>query len=212
MNDPTIGKYIDYKLFEFFRDRFLPFINANRAADVQAPIYQHLFLAPEEAAMTRSFQFKGVKMPFVCIWTPTFPQLIKQNYGHSILFRDVVDADLNVSRVRLVDFEVTVNLFSASYFKNFQNHVSQDIEEMELQRYFEIDLSEILPGYVSKVELKRTSFALTPKVSEKSQERAFSSKGEFKFSMSFPLLADKSTYIDALSLYLNDHLLYEYSV
>jgi len=54
MSTVGLDSYTVFKIFDIFRDRFLPIINSYRKDEHETSIYNHLFLAPESFSKKRA--------------------------------------------------------------------------------------------------------------------------------------------------------------
>ena len=93
--ESTLAKYLEFKIFELFRNRLVEIIRPHCRADSVEDIYKHLFLCPPQLSKKRNFQLHGVLSPFVCLWRTSPLNWNKEFYARSVLNRDFSYVDSN---------------------------------------------------------------------------------------------------------------------
>lgn len=170
-------RYFDYKFFEFIRDRVFNIVNTYRKDEKTDDIYKHLFIAPDATARRKSFQLQGVIYPYLSLWANTqFDWTDQWSYSRSVLRRDFSYKDPETQETKycngfLYDLHKEYAIYGASYFQTFIQSVSQDLLDLDRLRYFDIDCSELLPGFKTRVELKPMNRSFNSTLDEKKSER-----------------------------------------
>ena len=209
-------RYFDYKLFEFFRDRMFNIVNLYRKDEKNEDIYKHLFLSPDTLARKRAFQFQGVIYPYLALWANNQFDWTSGFYSRSSLRRDFSyinpeTGNLEYCNGFLYDLHKEYVIYGASYFQTFIQSVSQDLLDLDRLRYFDIDCSELLPGFKTRVELKPVNRSFNSALDEKKSERCFTGAFLYDFSVTFPVI-NKDSFINQVEIYLNEHKIYESEV
>lgn len=108
----------------------------------------------------------------------------------------------------LYDLSCTFELFSASYYKDFRDRVNQDLLDFDRLRYFDIDVSELLPDCkecITRCELENVGFASTDKVDK--EPRTFNLSAKYKLNITIPYTHD-GKFFERLNLYVNDNKIF----
>lgn len=209
----VLAKYIEFKTFEFFRDKLYSTVSPYAKADSKNDLYKHLFLCPTEIAKERNFKLHGVLSPFVCLWRTSSLQFEPKFYGRSVLPRcfTYYDKDDKLQAVPgfLYDVKCTFNLFSSSYYKNFRDAVNQDILDLDRIRYFDYDIKELFSNCsncTTRAELKLDG--LTQQENLNGNQRSFDLSCAYSLWITIPYNRNEA-YPDSLNLYLNNNLIYQ---
>jgi len=205
MTKASIDSYLAFKVFDIFRDRFLPIINSYRKDETDTKLYQHIFMAPEGFSKKRAFQVKGVASPFICFWATSPLQFNKKFYARSVLPQDFLYKDADgkecLERGFLYDFEKSFELSASSYFADFRGRVNQDILDLDRLRYLKINVDQLLYGYSCVVELELASLVQNEQVDQAAANRSFNLGAKYTVRATLPVLS-KSDYLEQVSLYL----------
>lgn len=217
MNAKLFNRYFDYKVYSLIRDRTFNIINAYRKDEKEQDIYKHIFLAPDAIARKRAFQLQGVIYPYIALWANSqFDWTDQWSYSRSCLRRDFsyenpVTKEVNYCNGFLYDMTKEYVIYSSSYFQTFIQSVAEDLTDFDRLRYFDIDCSELLPGFVSHIEFKPKGRNFTSSVDEKKSERNFTGAYLYDMSVTFPVI-DKDKFLDKVEIYLNDNKIFESEV
>lgn len=210
--ESTLPKYLEFKVFEIFRNRLVKIIEPHCRENSREDVYRHIFLCPADISQKRNFQLKGVLSPYVCLWRTSPVKWNDDFYGRSVLPRDFLYKDTEgnerCERGYLYDLEFDMVLFSSSYYKTFRDRVNQDLIDLDRLRYFEIEVKELLRDcahWCSKVELKLENFGVTDKPDE---NRSFDLTATYKVKLTVPY-CHGFEYVDAVKIYLNENLIFE---
>jgi hypothetical protein len=211
----STSTYVEFKIFELFRDRMLPIINQYRKDEKENDLYRHLFLAPENYSKKRVFQVRGVLSPYCCLWATSPLKFNKDFYSRSVLPRDFVSKDSEgqqrYERGYLYDYEKSFEFSAGSFFKDFIGQVNQDLLDFDRLRYFKINVDELLPGFSSVCELMLSDISSSEVVDQVSDNRSFTLGAKYDLKITLPIIS-KSSYISKIRLYLNSHRIYEREV
>jgi hypothetical protein len=217
LGNPTvsIGTYVEFKIFELFRDRMLPIVNQYRKEEKDSELYQHLFLAPENYSKKRVFQVRGVLSPYCCLWATSPLKFNKDFYSRSVLpryftFFDEDGKDRRVSGF-LYDYEKNFEFSAGSFFKDFIGQVNQDLLDFDRLRYFKINVDELLPGFSCVCELMLADISSSEVVDQVSDNRSFTLGAKYVLKITLPIIS-KTTFINRIRVYLNEHKIYEREV
>ncbi len=222
-----LGQYLQFKTFEFFRDRFWPMIlpytphgdlAVNNPFDIEvSTILRHLFMASEEISRGTSFKVTGAESPFICFWatSPLEWSLENGGFGASVLPRDfeylAKDPDnpenkiKRVSKGFLQDYKFSFEIFCSSYYKDFRDKLNFNLLELDRLRSVPFSLTELVPDYETHIEflLRGLKFKDTPQTEKTS--RAFSLSASYEASLTLVTLLDSTQTAEmAVNLYLND--------
>lgn len=213
--ESTLPKYLEFKIFEVFKNQFLKRIIPHCRENSKEDIYQHIFLCPATLSETRNFQLKGVLSPFVCLWRTSPIQWNKQFYGRSVLPRTFTYTDKDgkerAEMGYLYDVQFTMDLFSSSYYKSFRDRVNIDIIDMDRLRYFNINMKELLKDcteFNSCVEFMLKGINQQDNIDLKgSNNRSFNMTCSYEIKATVPY-CHSFDYVSGIALYLNDNLIY----
>jgi hypothetical protein len=211
----SVSTYVEFKVFELFRDRMLPIVNQYRKKEKGDEVYRHLFLAPENYSKKRVFQVRGVLSPYCCLWATSPLKYNKDFYARSVLPRDFVFINAEGKEQYeggfLCDYEKTFEFSAGSFFKNFIGQVNQDLLDLDRLRYFEVNVDELLPGFHCVCELMLLDMSSSESVDQASDNRSFTLGAKYSLKITLPILS-KSFFIDKVRLYLEGHKIYEREV
>jgi hypothetical protein len=211
----SISTYVEFKIFELFRDRMLPIINQYRKDEKETDLYRHLFLAPENYSKKRVFQVRGVLSPYCCLWSTSPLKFNKDFYSRSVLPRSFSYVDFEgkqrYEQGFLYDYEKTFEFSAGSFFKDFIGQINQDLLDFDRLRYFKINVDELLPGFRSVCELTLSDISSSESVDQVSDNRSFTLGAKYSLKITLPIIS-KSFFISMIRIYLNDHKIYEREV
>ena len=215
--ESTLAKYLEFRVFELFRNKLIPIISPHCREGSKEDIYKHLFLCPSQASKKRNFQLNGVLSPFVCIWRTSLLRWNKQfygNYGKTVLPRDFEYVKENgepaMERGFLYDIQFDMELFSSSYYKSFRDRVNEDLLDFDRLRYFYINIKELLKDckeLETKIEVMLNDFKPTDNIGENNENRSFDLNASYTVSMTVPYCREEG-YLKGIEVYLNDNLIY----
>jgi len=211
--ESTLAKYLEFKIFELFKNRLIPIIAPHCREGSKTDIYSHLFLCPATASKTRNFQLKGVLSPFVCLWRNTPIGWNPQFYGRSVLERwfeyPNKEGGVSAESGYLYDLEFDVDLFSSSYYRSFRDRVNIDLLDLDRLRYFNIDVKELFKNCSkmdSKIELMLNGIKQADNIDSK-QNRSFDLTASYKIKATVPY-CHGFDYIERLEVYLEENRIY----
>lgn len=213
--ESTLAKYLEFRVFEMFKNRMVPVIKPHCREGSVEDIYQHLFLCPANLSKKRNFQLQGVLSPFICLWRTSLITWNKDFYGRSVLNRDFYytdkDGNKRCERGFMYDVEIEFELFSSSYYKSFRDRVNQNILDMDRLRYFDIQVKELLTDcncMKTRAEFMLEDMRPTDNVGEDQNNRSFDLNAKYKVKMTVPYCRGFD-YVDKVELYLNENKIYE---
>ena len=216
MVESTLAKYLEFRVFELFKNQFLNEIIPHCRQGSKEDLYSHLFLCPSVSSKKRNFKLRGVLSPFVCLWRTGALKWNQDFYGRSVLLRSLIYKDKN-GHTRgepgyLYDIQFTMELFSSSYYKLFRDRINQDILDMDRIRYFNVDLKELLTDCLecpSKAEFLLQGITLIDNDSDE-KNRSFDLKAEYQIKITVPYCHSKQ-WIDTVNVYLDENRFYSHS-
>lgn len=214
--ESTLAKYLEFRIFELFRNRLVGIIRPHCREDSVEDLYKHLFLCPAQLSKKRNFQLHGVLSPFVCLWRTSLLNWNEDQtfYARSVLPRDFsyekIDGTTGCERGFLYDFQIDFELFSSSYYKSFRDRVNQNLIDLDRLRYFDIDIKELLTDckeLTTKAEVMLTGMQPTDKV-DNEENRSFDLNASYTVKITVPY-CHTFDYIDRVIIYLNQNKIYE---
>lgn len=200
----SIQKYLDFKTFNFLRTQFQSTVSKLASEKLTGSIYSHALMAPASVAAQRSFQLKGYNLPLFAYWSTSPPELDQQFYGKSVIPRSIKRADGTWMQARFMDLTYSCSIFQASYYKSTISALDWNMVEFDAARYIDLDFSEIIPGYISRVEYKILSKTYSEQPIARTQNRIFGETVNIKFLGTVPVSSDPYT-IDRITLYLDSN-------
>jgi len=216
--ESTLAKYLEFRVFEMFKNRMVPVITPHCRKDSVEDIYQHMFLCPANLSKKRNFQLHGVLSPFVCLWRTSLLQWNKDWYGRSVLNREFYytdkDGNTRCERGFMYDVEIDFELFSSSYYKSFRDRVNQNLLDMDRLRYFDINVPELLTDcevMTTRAEFMLDGLQCTDTVQDNNNNRSFDLNAKYKVKMTVPYCRSFD-YIEKVEIYLNKNKIYEKEV
>ena len=213
--ESTLAKYLEFRVFEMFKNKLVPVIKPHCRQNSVEDIYQHLFLCPANLSKKRNFQLQGVLSPFICLWRTSPINWNKEWYGRSVLNRDFYYTDkegiTQCEQGFLYDVEIEFELFSSSYYKSFRDRVNQNLIDMDRLRYFDVSVTELLTNcsdMKTRAEFMLTGMQATDNLDNEQNNRSFDLNAKYKVKMSIPY-CKSFDYIENVQIYLNDNKIYE---
>ena len=213
--ESTLAKYLEFKIFELFKNRLVNIISPHCRKDSVEDIYQHLFLCPANLSKKRNFQLQGVLSPFVCLWRTSPLTWNKEFYGRSVLNRDFYYHDtedrLRCERGFMYDIEIDFELFSSSYYKSFRDRVNQNLLDMDRLRYFDINVKELLTDckcLTTRIELMLDALQATDTIQDEQNSRSFDLNATYKVKMTVPYCREFE-FLNRIQIYLDKNKVYE---
>ena len=216
--ESTLAKYLEFRVFEMFKNRMVPVIKPHCRANSVEDVYRHMFLCPANLSKKRNFQLHGVLSPFVCLWRTSLLNWNSKWYGRSVLPREFYYTDKEgqkrCERGFMYDVEIEFELFSSSYYKSFRDRVNQNLLDMDRLRYFDIDVAELLKDCEcmktrAEFMLEGLTSADTPQ--DNNNNRSFDLNAKYKVKMTVPY-CHSFEYIDRVEVYLNENKIWEKDV
>ena len=209
----VLSQYIDYALYDFFKNRMHGLVSKDQVFTEGLPASEYLkvFYSPPDSMRNRSAVLSGVSLPLVCFWRDGPPKIAKGFYGvasmpQSFRWADAEDPPvMHESRGRLATYEIEYSLYAESYFLQFINQFSEDMTELDFQRYVEFTFTGYLPTYKTRLEFVLEDHSKTDNVIEETKSRSFMAKAKWKVSFTVPEIRD-SIFVDSVLLYLNSKL------
>ena len=213
--ESTLAKYLEFRVFEMFKNRLVPVIKPHCREGSVEDVYQHLFLCPANLSKKRNFQLQGVLSPFVCLWRTSLINWNKEFYGRSVLNREFYytdkDGKQRCERGFMYDVEVEFELFSSSYYKSFRDRINQNILDMDRLRYFDIQVKELLTDcncMKTRAEFMLEGMQATDNIGDNQENRSFDLNAKYKVKMTVPYCRSFD-YVDRVEIYLNENKIYE---
>jgi hypothetical protein len=214
--ESTLGRYLEFKIFEIFKNRLVPEIAPHCREGSKEDLYRHIFLCPSQSSKKRNFQLHGVLSPFVCLWRTSLLNWNEEQtlYARSVLPRDFyytgTDGRQKCERGFLYDLQFDLELFSSSYYKTFRDRVNQDLIDLDRLRYFNIDIKEMFKDSEkvnTRIELLLKDMKPTDNVMEDQNNRSFDLNATYTVKITVPY-CHSDTYLTGISLYLNERQIY----
>jgi hypothetical protein len=216
--ESTLAKYLEFRVFEMFKNRMVSVIKPHCRQDSVEDVYQHLFLCPANLSKKRNFQLHGVLSPFVCLWRTSPLNWNKKKYGRSVLPREFYYTNKNgqtaCERGFMYDVEIEFELFSSSYYKSFRDRVNQNILDLDRLRYFDINVPELLKDcecMKTRAEFMLEGLQSTDTIQDGNNNRSFDLNCKYKVSITVPY-CHSFDYIERVEIYLNDNKIFEKEV
>ena len=215
--ESTLPKYLEFKVFELFRNRFLDIIKPHCRENSKEDIYKHLFICPSQMSKKHNFKLTGVLSPFVCMWrtSPLAYDTDDGLYGRSILARHFIyndkDGKEHNERGFLYDLQFDIELFASGYYRTFRDRVNQDIIDMDRLRYFSIDVKELLKDCTeckTVAELMLTNMQATDNADDSGNNRSFDLNLQYTVKITVPYCHTFNP-AEGIRIYLNDNIIYE---
>lgn len=213
--ESTLAKYLEFRIFELFRNRIVDIIRPHCRQNSVEDIYQHMFLCPANLSKNRNFQLQGVLSPFVCLWRTSPIKWNKDFYGRSVLPRSFVYLDKEGKEQWemgfMYDLEIDFELFSSSYYKSFRDRVNQNLIDMDRLRYFDIQVAELFTNCASsttRAEVMLEDLQATDTIQDGQNNRAFDLNAKYKVKITVPYCRSFD-YIDRIVIYLGENKIYE---
>ena len=213
--ESTLAKYLEFRIFELFRNRMVNIIKPHCRQNSVEDIYQHMFLCPANLSKNRNFQLQGVLSPFVCLWRTSPIKWNKDFYGRSVLPRSFVYLDKEGKEQWemgfMYDLEIDFELFSSSYYKSFRDRVNQNLIDMDRLRYFDIQVAELFTNCASsttRAEVMLEDLQATDTIQDGQNNRAFDLNAKYKVKITVPYCRSFD-YIDRIVIYLGENKIYE---
>lgn len=208
-------RYWDYKIYEFLKARLFPIVNTYRKDEKEEDIYKHIFIAPDAFARRKAFQLQGVIYPYIALWANTQFDWTKGFYSRSAVHTDFTyqtpEGKVGYCSGFYYDLHKEYIIHSSSYFQTFVQSVAMDLLDLDRLRYFDLDCSELLPGFKTRVEFMPKNRSFNSQVDESKSERNFTASFLYDVSVTFPVI-DKDKFLDKVELYLNSHKIFESGV
>lgn len=216
--ESTLAKYLEFRVFEMFKNRMVPVIKPHCRENSVEDVYQHMFLCPANLSKKRNFQLHGVLSPFVCLWRTSPLRWNKKKYGRSVLPREFYYTNKNgqtaCERGFMYDVEIEFELFSSSYYKSFRDRVNQNILDLDRLRYFDINVPELLKDcecMKTRAEFMLEGLQSTDTIQDGNNNRSFDLNCKYKVSITVPY-CHSFDYIERVEIYLNDNKIFEKEV
>ena len=214
--ESTIAKYLEFRIFELFRNKLLSEIKPHCRENSKEDIYKHLFLCPANLSKERNFQLHGVLSPFVCFWRTSPLNWNKQFYGRSVLpryfeYTNSKTGETSCESGFMYDVEFDMNIFSSSYYRSFRDRVNIDLIDFDRLRYFDIDVKELLKDckeMTTRAEVMLNGMSQTDNAANGKNNRSFDLTASYKVKMTIPY-CHTDDYLEGIRLYLNENLIYE---
>jgi hypothetical protein len=168
-------KFIDYLFFNWLKSDFFPGI----------------IFSSDDLKQRRKAALKGISLPVVALWRTGIPLFTPENYGHSVLKRTLSVDDRYVS-CQVCTFSIKYNIYTEAYFLDYVNQVVEKLIKINIQRYFQMDMTNILSGFKNqRIEFKLTDGDYTPATDEDKEQRRFYVNCGFDTAITIPLITDQ---------------------
>lgn len=165
--------------------------------------FQSLLFCTQDTAFLRQAVVSGLAMPVTAITRTSPPDIESERYGRSVIKRTTLYNGEPV-QFQFVDFLLKYNFFTASYLLQEVNKEYQVVIGLDMDRYFDFDLSDLIPPkFVTRVEFRKTSQELRQEVSDDTDHRRFYISVDWELRVTVPLL-ESAAYIERVNLFLNN--------
>jgi hypothetical protein len=182
-----VATFLDHLIYKWLKDNYFP----------------GLLFTTQEVAHLRQAVASGYAMPVTCISRTSPPSIELESYGRSVLKRPVM-LNNELVNVQLRDYLVKFSLFTAGYSLTEINEVHQVATTLDVDRYFEFDMSSIYPPkYRTKVEFRKVSQDMKPDLADDSQMRKFYTTVDWELRITLPCF-DSQWFLDQVNLFINE--------
>jgi len=185
--DFDVATFLDHLIFRWLRSNAFP----------------DLLFTTQDIMHFRQAAVSGLAMPATCLIRTTMPEIEPESYGRSVLKREMVyNGDL-VS-VQLKDYLVKYTIVTAGYLMADVNAVNQRLANMDVDRYFTVDLSYLYPPTGrTRIEFRKTGQDFRPELNEETQARKVYTTVDWELRITLPCL-DSLAFIDRINLFINE--------
>jgi hypothetical protein len=178
-------KFIDYLYLNWLKNDFFP----------------EIIFSSDDLKQKRKAALTGISLPVIALWRTGIPKLTADNYGHSVLKR-TLEVDNRYVSCQVSSFNIKYNIFAESYFLSFCNWTAEKIIQIDMKRYFKMDMTNILSGFKSqRIEFKLEDGDYTPATDEDKEQRRFYINCSFDTAITIPIIEDRF-FLDKLELYI----------
>lgn len=181
-----VATFLDHLVFDWLQKNYFPDL---------------VFSTQDQASLRRAL-FSGMALPAVCLYRSSPPYIDDDKYGRSVMPRTVEYLG-TLATVQLMDYTVKYSFAVASYLLEPVNQVYQRVITLDKERYFEFDLSAILPpNGRTKAEFRKTSQDIKPELAEDQAARKIYISVDWELRMTIPCL-DSPAFLDQVDLFIN---------
>lgn len=169
------------------------------------PIFPGLLFSPEDLMAMRSAVVDGWPMPTTAIWRKGTVTIPDDRYGKSVLKRPFVSADGDFSSIRVIDWTAPFGLFAKAYDVPFVNAVNQKVQALDIDRYFDFDLSDLYgEPFITRAEFKLKGSDRPDNLLEDSDFRKFYISSDWELTITIPVI-ESAWYIERIHVFINDN-------
>jgi hypothetical protein len=175
--------------------------------DPQPPIFPDLLFSPEDIMLLRKAVVDGWPMPTTALWRKGPVGIPKERYGKSVLKRAYDTTADGLVNVQVIDWEANFAIFAKSYDTMHVNRVNQTILALDVDRYFDFDLSALYgEPFMSRAEFRLNNSDKPDSLLEDSDFRKFYISSDWTLTITIPVVGSAS-FIDRIKVYLDNVLI-----
>lgn len=185
--DFDVGTFLDHLVYRWLRRDFLP----------------GLLYTSQDLMFMRQAMVSGLALPSKALMRTSPPTIDPERYGKSVLKRTVLYNDEPVL-AQLIDYTVKYSLFSAAYTAPEVNRDSQVVTDLDNQRYFDFDLSDVIPpSFKTRAEFRKTGHEFKAELSEETQQRKVYIGVDWELRITIPSI-ESAAFIDRVNIFINN--------
>jgi hypothetical protein len=182
-----VSTFLDHLIYKWLENNYFP----------------GLLFTVQDVSSFRQAVVSGMALPVTCMFRASPPSIETEVYGRSVLKRTVMYDGLPAS-LQLRDYLVKYSFFTAGYVLTDINEVYQKVLNLDMERYFEFDMSNLYPPKArTKVEFKKTSQDFKPDLNDDQQMRKFYTSVDWELRITLPCL-DAASFIERVNLFINE--------
>jgi hypothetical protein len=149
----------------------------------------------------------GWPMPTTALWRKGMVGIPKERYGKSVIKRQYETVSDGLVNVQVIDWEANFAVFAKSYDASHVNRVNQTILALDIDRYFDFDLSALYGSpFISRAEFRLNSGDKPDSLLEDADFRKFYISSDWTLTITIPVV-EAASFIDRIKVYLNDVLI-----
>ena len=183
-----VATFLDHLVYDWLKRLYFP----------------ELLFTTQEASSLRQAVATGMALPVTAMYRTSPPFIEDQSYGRSVMKRTAV-YNGEVVYVQLMDYTVKYAFFAASYLLTPVTQAFQKVLTLDKERYFDFDLSFILPPTGStRVEFRKAAQDFKPEPMEGAGQRKFYISAEWELRITLPCI-ESPYFLEQINLFINDH-------
>jgi hypothetical protein len=186
--DFDVSTFLDHLIFRWLHDSY----------------FDGLLFTTQDVSSLRQAVMNGWALPTTVLFRNSPPTIEDASYGRSVTKRQV---EYNGSLVscQLIDYLVKYSFFTASYLLQPINEVYQQVVNLDIDRYFEFDLSMVLPPTGrTKAEFRKASQDFKPELNDDTAQRKFYISVDWELRITVPCL-ESPLFIEQVNLFINNN-------